>query len=159
MAKILITYFSRSGNTASMAESIRAGTATVGGADITCAPVDQIKADQLLGYDCLVIGSPVYYGGMAAEVKSFIDESVRLHGQLEGKLGGAFVSGIKNGGGNETALLDILHALLVHGLIIAGSSSGSHYGLLSLGQPDEMAGAECQKYGQRLAALAVKLFG
>ncbi len=63
---------------------------------------------------------------MAAEIKKFIDESVKFHGKLEGKVGGAFSSSAQIGGGNETTIMDILKTLLIHGMIIQGSSKGDH---------------------------------
>ena len=47
----------------------------------------------LLKADGIILGSPTYYGTMAAEMKAFIDRSVKYHGKLEGKIGGAFSSG------------------------------------------------------------------
>ena len=159
MASILIVYYSRTGNTKQMAQCVETGIKKVPGATVTCLSVDQVEANELLGYDGIIMGSPVYYGTMAAELKRLIDESVVHHGKLAGKVGGAFASSANVGGGNETTVLDLLKALLIHGMIIPGSDEGDHYGPVAIGSPDERAKSECQKLGKIVAQLAVKLFG
>lgn len=57
----------------------------------------------------------------------------------------------KIGGGNETTIMDILKALLIHGMIIRGDSSGDHYGPVSINAPDHRAEAQCRGYGNRIA--------
>jgi NAD(P)H dehydrogenase (quinone) len=85
----------------------------------------------------LIIDSPTYYGTMVAEIKKLFDESVSYHGYQEGKIGGAFSSAANIGGGNETTILDILHAMLIHGMIIQGTSNGDLYCPVSIGSPDK----------------------
>ena len=158
MARILVVYYSRTGNTKQMAQYIEAGVKEIRAATVACLSVDQVKAGDLLGYDGIIIGSPVYYGTMAAELKRLIDESVAHHGELSGKVGGAFASSANVGGGNETTVLDLLKALLIHGMIIPGSAEGDHYGPVSIGKPDERAKSECQRLGRIVAELTVRLF-
>ena len=113
----------------------------------------------LLEYDGILMGSPVFYGTMAAELKKLIDDSVAYHGKLTGKVGGAFASSANVGGGNETTVMDIVKALLIHGMIVPGSADGDHYGAVSIGSPDARAEDECRKSGKLVAELAVKLHG
>ena len=102
------------------------------------------------------MGSPVYYGTMAAELKALIDESVAFHGKLSGKVGGAFATSANVGGGNETTVMDILKALLIHGMVVPGSAQGDHYGPVAIGEPDERARAECRKLGELVGRLTVE---
>ena len=102
---------------------------------------------------------PVYYGTMAAPLKALIDESVKHHGKLDGKVGGAFSSSGGIGGGNETTLLGINECLLVHGMIVKGIAGGPHYGPTCQGAPDEDARRCCGEYGRAIAELCVRLFG
>jgi NAD(P)H dehydrogenase (quinone) len=83
---------------------------------------------------------------------------VNVHGQLEGKVGGAFTSRGNLAGGNETTILSILEVMLIHGMIVKGTSQRDHYGPVALGRPDERAVGECRKLGQNVAELAVRLF-
>ncbi len=159
MAKMLIAYHSRGGNTKAMAELVQAGAAAVEGVEVTLKPVGEVEAASLVRYDAIVIGSPTYYGLPAAEVKRLIDDSVALHGQLEGKVGGAFSSSANIGGGNETTILAILQALLIHGMVVPGVPAGDHYGPVAIGAPDRRAGTQCKDYGRRIAMLAKRLHG
>ncbi len=159
MARVLITYYSRTGNTEKMAHLVAEGAEEVADADVATRPVADVTPDDLLDFDAIVMGSPVYYGTMAAELKQLIDESICHHGKLDGKVGGGFASSGGVGGGNETTVLDILKALLIHGMIIKGDPGGDHYGPIAVGAPDERSAGECRKLGRSVAELAVRLFG
>jgi len=157
MGKVLITYYSRSGNTKKMAERI-AETVKKEGIEAVLKKVEDVKVSELAGYDGIVMGSPTYYGTMAWQVKKLLDESVSLHGSLKGKVGGAFSSARNVGGGNETTVTDILHALLIHGMIIQGEPKGDHYGPVAIDAPDDRALQCCERLGKNVADLVKKLF-
>lgn len=159
MAKMLVTYYSRSGHTKHMAEVVAKSAGATAGVTVECKPVGDVAPKALLDYDAIVLGSPTYYGGMAAEVKKLLDESVAFHGQLAGKVGGAFSSSANIGGGNETTIMSIIQALLIHGMVVQGSASGDHYGPVAIGDADDRAKEQCRGLGQSVAALAVKLHG
>ncbi len=159
MAKMLIAYYSRSGHTQHMAEAIGKGASEVDGVDVEIRPVGELTAKDLLDYDAIVLGSPTYYGSMAWEIKKLLDESVEFHGQLEGKVGGAFTSAANIGGGNETAACDLLHALLIHGMIVQGVVRGDHYGPVAINDVDERSTRQCGHYGTMLAVLTARLAG
>jgi NAD(P)H dehydrogenase (quinone) len=118
-----------------------------------------VTPDDLLDYHGIIMGSPVYYGTMAAPLKALIDASVKHHGELEGKVGGAFSSSGVIGGGNETTVLDIIACLLVHGMVVRGVPKGPHYGPTCQGEPNETAQDQCEEYGRDVAELCVRLFG
>lgn len=152
MAKVLILYYSRTGNTQKMAEAIAQGVEKQG-LEAEVQKVGDVKADDLLKFEGIIIGSPTYYGTMAAEIKQLLDESVKFHGRLEGKIGAAFSSSANIGGGNETTILDILNAMLIHGMIIQGDPQGDHYGAVAIGSPDARATKQCQRQGERVGKL------
>jgi NAD(P)H dehydrogenase (quinone) len=158
MAKVLVIYYTRTGNTKAMAEIVAAG-AEAQGAEVALQDVEGAPQDAMLEYDAIIAGSPTYYGSMAGKLKEYFDASVAHHGKLAGKIGGAFSSSNNIGGGNETTVLDILHVLLIHGMIIEGTHKGDHYGPVSIGAPDDRAGSQCKELGARVAILAEKLFG
>jgi len=155
--KILVSYYSRTGNTKKMAELIAQG---IQEENITCdlKEISQVNVDELLNYEGLIFGSPTYYGVMAAEMKKLVDDSVKHHGKLIGKIGGAFSSSGMMGGGGETTILSILQAFMVHGMIVAGDAVLQHYGPLAIGEPDEEVHGMCLKYGQKIAVLTKKIF-
>jgi NAD(P)H dehydrogenase (quinone) len=157
MAKGIVVFYSKSGNTKQMAEII-AKSMNENGLETECKPVEKTKVDDLLAADALVIGSPTYYGQMAAPLMQLFTDTVVKHGRLTGKVGGAFASSANIGGGNETTIMGILEAMLIHGMIIQGDSQGDHYGPVSIGRPDERAIAQCKRLGQKIAELTKKLF-
>lgn len=159
MARMLIAYYSRTHHTAHMAEAIAEGARRVDGIDVTVRKVDELAVDDLMGYDAIVLGSPTYYGTMSAEMKRLLDDSVAFHGRLRGKVGGAFSSSANVGGGNETAILDLVKALLIHGMVVQGSVMGDHYGPVAIGDVDERSREQCLNHGKILAELAVRLHG
>lgn len=158
MARILICYYSRSGNTKKMAYLIQKGVMEED-VEVDTKDVKDVKVDDLLKYDGIVIGSPTYYGLPAAQVKELLDRSVKHHGKLQDKVGGAFSSSANVGGGNETTVVAILEALLIHGMVVCGDSKGDHYGPVSIEKPDRRAEEVCVRYGRRVAALTRKLHG
>ncbi len=158
MAKGLVFYYSRSGNTKQMAEII-AKSMNDSGLSTECKPVEKTKVADLLAVDAIVIGSPTYYGQMAPPIMQLFTDSVSRHGALTGKVGGAFSSSANIGGGNETTIMGILEAMLIHGMIIQGDAQGDHYGPVSIGRPDERVTAQCQRVGKKIAELTKKLFG
>ena len=140
-------------------EGIAFGLLQDNGLETDLLRVGETTADKLLAYDCIVLGSPTYYGSMAWELKKLLDESVKFHGRLKGKVGGAFSSSANIGGGNETTIQDILHALLIHGMIIMGEPRGDHYGPVAVNAPDDRALRSCVRLAENLAGLTKKLFG
>jgi len=158
MSRILIVYYSRSGNTKKMAYLIQQGVMEEG-VEVDTKNVKEVKVDDLPKYDGIVIGSPTYYGGMASQVKDLLDKSIKYHGKLQDKVGGAFSSSANIGGGNETTVLDILQALLIHGMVVCGDSSGDHYGPVAIEKPDKRSEKICIRYGKRVARLTKKLHG
>ena len=158
MAKAIVIYYSRSGNTKEMAETIAAAM-NEAGLTTDCKSVDKVKAEDLLAYDAIVIGSPTYYGHMAAEIKKLFDDAVRFHGRLDGKIGGAFSSAANIGGGNETTIMGIIEAMIIGGMIVQGDPKGDHYGPVSIGAPDGRVKSQCQRRGIRIAELTKKIAG
>jgi len=156
MARVLVTYHSATGNTEKMARLVADG-AKKAKAEVTLKPVAAVDPAELLDYDAIIIGSPTYYGEAAAPVRHLLDESVKYHGQLEGKVGAAFASSANIGGGNETTILSILHSMLIHGMVIRGTSKGDHYGPVSINAPDARVEKQCRELGRRTAELAARL--
>lgn len=156
MPSVLILYYTRTGNTEKMARFVEEGVKAAGGKAVV-KPVADASIDDLEKADGIVIGSPTYYGLPAAEIIQLINDSVKKHGRLEGKVGAAFSSSANIGGGNETVILAIIQAMLVHGMVVQGTPKGDHYGPVSIGAPDERAEKQCRLLGERVAKLADKL--
>ena len=156
MAKAIVIYYSRSGNTKEMAQII-ANAIKEADLQIDCKSVNDVKAEDLLNYDAIVIGSPTYYGHMAGPIKQLFDDIVSFHGKLDGKVGAAFTSSANIGGGNETTIMGIIEAMLIAGCVVQGDPQGDHYGPVSIGKPDERVKRQCTRRGRRIAELVKKL--
>ena len=156
--KMLVVYDSRSGNTEAMAYAVAEGVESEG-VEVEVKKVDEASVDELPEVDGIILGSPVYYGLPSAKIKEFIDASVKYHGKLDGKVGGAFASSGGTHTGAETTIIALTEALLVHGMVVQGTSGTNHYGAASVGVPDEDDSNNCRKMGVRLAKLAKKLHG
>lgn len=155
--KVLVIYYSQTGNTKKMAQLMASGVKAEG-IQVELKDIEKVEAQELLTVEGIIIGSPTYYGSMAYQIKQLLDASVEFHGRLKGKVGAAFSSSANIGGGNETTILDIIKAMLIHGMIVQGDVSGDHYGSVAIGAPDTRASKQCQRQGREIAKLVKKLF-
>jgi NAD(P)H dehydrogenase (quinone) len=79
MTKIAIVYHSGYGHTAKVAEHVRKGAASAGGADVRLYKAedlispDQGPWDELDKADAIIFGSPTYMGSASGVMKAFID--------------------------------------------------------------------------------------
>lgn len=88
MAKALVTYTTRSGNTRSIGELIAEGL-RMGGIQASVKNSDDIKNEKdLEGYDAYIFGSATYHGDMMNGIKTILFLCEKI--SLEGKTGGAF---------------------------------------------------------------------
>ena len=157
MARVLVVYYTKSQNTRKMAELIAAGVKQAD-VDSVVKDVADVSPDEILNYEGFVVGSPTYYGGPAYQIKQFLDSTVMYHGRLVGKVGGAFASSANYAGGNETTILSILNAFLVHGMTITGLSTGDHYGPVAVNSPDTRCKQICTEYGSKIGTLVKTLY-
>jgi NAD(P)H dehydrogenase (quinone) len=157
--RVLIVYDSRTGNTEKMAFAVLKGVEKVQGVAGEVKKVDDVELSDLVSADGIVFGSPTYYGDMSAKLKAVFDESFKVHGKLKGKVGGAFTSSGGTACGAETTLLAIIHAMLVHGMVVQGRPDNKHYGPAALEAPDDEAKEFCMELGSRVATLVMKLSG
>ena len=155
MAKAIVIYYSKSGNTKEMAE-IMATAMNEAELPTECKSVSDVEAQDLLNYDAIVVGSPTYYGHMAAPIKQLFDNSVAFHGKLDGKVAAAFSSSGNIAGGNESTIMGIIEVMLIAGCIVQGDPQGDHYGPVSIGKPDERVKRQCIRRGRRIAELTKK---
>jgi NAD(P)H dehydrogenase (quinone) len=157
MKNVLVSYFSHTGNTARMAEAVASGAKSAG-VEVKLKKVEETSLDDLKWSDGIIIGS-TYYGQMAAEVKKLFDKSSDVRGQLENKVGAAFTSSASIGGGNQTTLISIIQAMLIHSMIVVGDpiESGGHYGVIAIGEPNKDSLEACRILGARVARLVTRL--
>jgi flavodoxin len=88
MAKVLIAYYSRTGNTEKMAEYIAEGVRLTGNS-AELKKISEIKDEKDFGgYDGFVFGCPTYHRDITAGMKTFLFLAEKAN--LVGKMGGAF---------------------------------------------------------------------
>jgi NAD(P)H dehydrogenase (quinone) len=95
MAKILVVYYSSYGHIEMMAQAVAEGVRSVAGTDVTIKRVAELVPDEVarqsgmkldqdapiaspneLGdYDAIIFGTPTRYGGMAAQMRNFLDQT------------------------------------------------------------------------------------
>jgi flavorubredoxin len=88
MPKALVVFSTRTGETEKIGELIAEGM-RFSGVDVDIMKAGDIKkAEELDGYDALVLGGATYHGDMIQGMKTFLFLAEKS--QLEGKVGGAF---------------------------------------------------------------------
>lgn len=168
MPSILVTCYSRTGKTKILAESIGKGVKEVDGVNVDVLSFNSVSATDLVRYDGIILGSPVYFGTVAAEMKELIDDTTFVRGKLCGKVGAAFATSGDRHGGKETAILSIVQAMLIHGMIVVGDPitdineneehNGGHYGLAADGQLTEKDLRSAEAFGRYVASVVKRIF-
>ena len=141
MAEVLVLFYSRHGNVATMAQAVALGIEAVPGMQARVRTVPAVSSvceatedsipeqgppyaaredlEQCAG---LALGSPTRFGNMAAALKYFLDgtSSQWLAGALRGKPAAVFTSTSSMHGGQESTLLSMMLPLLHHGMVLLG---------------------------------------
>jgi len=90
MPRILVLYYSRTGNTEKMAKAVAEGAKTVAGVSVELNYF--VEPDDLAGFDAIVIGTPTYHHDMPIDVKMLFEEAAVKNVGLKGKAGAVFGS-------------------------------------------------------------------
>ena len=163
-ARILLLFDSRGGLTEHLAAAIAEGVRSVDRAELSYRRIDEAQQRELLDCDALIIGSP-NWSGMTGKLKEWFDYSGDLweSGELAGKPGAVFTAGWSRSGGIEATLLQLIHLLLSHGMLVVGlpwsetmRRSGSYYGATAHGEVTDDDRAQARALGERLATIAVR---
>jgi flavodoxin len=116
--KVLVTYHSVTGNTEKMAQGVAAGAGAVPATSVVLKRIGEVTGDDLLSAHAVIVGSPVYFGNMSGEVKTFFDSWNLKFGfqvrdrKMRNKVGGAFATGASASNGKELTMITILGAML-----------------------------------------------
>jgi NAD(P)H dehydrogenase (quinone) len=159
---VLVAYHSASGNTEKMAQAVAEGAKAVAGTKVVLKRVGDVATDDLLSSDAVIVGSPVYFGNMSGEVKTFFDNWLLKFGvfsefKMRNKVGGAFTTGAAMSNGKELTMLSILEAMLVNQMIVIGG--GGAFGASATTGPDspgidDQELAVARDLGKRVAEVA-----
>ncbi len=111
--------------------------------------------------DAIILGSPVYFGTVTAQLKAFFDKTRLLRSQkgLYNKIGAGVTVAASKYGGQETTMRAMHDIMLVHGMIIVGDGFGEadcgHHGVCA--QRPAASDNDAHKRADLLAARLVEV--
>ena len=145
MPKILVVYYSLSGNTKAMANAIADGARAVQGVEVMVKTGLEATVEDLLGCDAIAVGSPDYFSYMAGGLKDFFDRS---YYPSQGKVTGKPCACFGSAGGPPTVVLELLDKMCrAFKMQVIGSVGCS-------GKPSQDIEQECRNLGRKLAQAA-----
>jgi NAD(P)H dehydrogenase (quinone) len=158
---VLVTYHSVTGNTEKMAQGVAEGAKAVAGTNVILKRVGEVGGSDLISSDAVIVGSPVYFGNMSGEVKTFFDNWSKFdlfrERKMRNKVGGAFATGASISSGKEITILSMFAAMLINHMIVV--SGGGGFGASATTGPespgiDDKEVAEARDLGKRVAEVA-----
>jgi len=90
MPKILVLYYSRTGNTEKMANAIVEGAKSAGNVEVELNY--HVDAEDLGKFDAVLVGAPTYHHDMVMDTKRLFEEAAEKSISLKGKVAAAFGS-------------------------------------------------------------------
>lgn len=90
MSKILVLYYSRTGNTEKMANAVVEGANSVGNMEVELSYY--IDAEDLAGFDAILVGTPTYNHSIPIDMERLFEDAAAKGISLKDKVGGAFGS-------------------------------------------------------------------
>ena len=88
MAKAIVTYESKHGNTKLAAEIIVEGLNQVSGTEVKLSELNDVDLTHIGEFDIVLVGSPNHMGGATRSIRKFIDKLGKIN--LEGKQAAVF---------------------------------------------------------------------
>ena len=111
MPKVLVIYYSRSGNTEKMANAVAEGAKNIQKVDVDLNY--HIEAEELASYDAILVGTPTYNAQMPIDFKNLFEDAATKKLDLKNKIGSAFGSYGWSGEAPQ-AVIEILKKLEMH---------------------------------------------
>ncbi len=90
MLKLLIVYYSQTGNTEKMARAVEEGAKSVVGINVEVKYF--ARPAELAEADAIIFGMPTYYHDMSIDMKNLLEAASKEEIDLKGKVGAAFGS-------------------------------------------------------------------
>jgi len=88
--KILIVYYSQTGNTEKMARAVEEGAKSVVGINVEVKYF--VRPEELEEADAIILGMPTYYHDIGMDMKNLLEGASKQEINLKGKVGAAFGS-------------------------------------------------------------------
>ena len=163
---ILITYYSKTAHTQSLAEEVAKGASSIPGVQVVLKRIDQTTTKDLLNADAIILGSPVYNANLAPEVVQFMSTWPFEGNPLKDKIGAALVTAGGISAGEELAQVNILQSMLVFGMVVVGgddwtsafgASAITNEGVFKTENLDKLFLQKGFSLGKRVARIAKKM--
>ena len=90
MPRVLVLFYSRTGNTEKMANAVAEGARNAGSTEVEMEY--HVDADDLNRFDAVIVGVSTYHHDMPMDVKRLFEEAAEKGINLKGKTGAAFGS-------------------------------------------------------------------
>ena len=71
--RVLVAYYSQTGNTEKLAAAIAKGAASVKGVEVAVRKTAEVKDQEMLQADGILVGTPVQWANAATGAKQFLD--------------------------------------------------------------------------------------
>ena len=168
--RVLVIYYSETGNTEQMAASVREGAASVPGTAVTMRKAAEVSDDEIRTADGILLGSPVQWGSLSVGAKRFIDRVGEVLGKAgktlgEGRTAGVFCTAGSSSNGQEMARLSAIAGFLAMRFVIVGGVNDEEFGTLG---PQSVTGgspkgvgardrADARRFGERFARITLRL--
>lgn len=167
--KIAILYYSKTGHTRAMAETVAEGARCIPEVEVRMFALDQIDMSYVKQSKAVIFGTPTHHANACWQMKKWFDEQgghPRDGGiayPLAGKLGAVFATSDFAQGGSHIALNSLIGHLLVQGMLVysGGAALGLPYlpfGAVSLTENFESGKPIFRIFGERIAIKAKELF-
>ena len=88
--RVLIIYYSQTGNTEKMARAIEEGAKSVVGIEVEVKYF--VRPEELEEADAIILGMPTYYHDIGMDMKNLLEGASKQEISLKGKVGAAFGS-------------------------------------------------------------------
>jgi NAD(P)H dehydrogenase (quinone) len=119
--RVLVAYYSLTGNTEQMSRGVAEGIRRVPGVTAVVKKVDEVTKQDLEAADGIILGSPTYYANIPGKMKVVIDDwSWKMKVDFTDKIGGAFSTGGGQVGGKEHVVTSLLLFMLSNRMVVAG---------------------------------------
>lgn len=143
--KVLIVYYSQTGNTEKMARAVEEGVKSVVGVSVEMKYF--ARPEELAEADAIILGVPTYYHEMGIDMRNLLEGVSKEEIDLSGKVGAAFGS-YGWSGEAPNMLVEIMKNKF--GMDVVEPALRIKY------NPDEAGLEECRKLGKTVAEKIVK---
>ena len=140
MSKILVLYYSQTGNTEKMASAVVEGARNVANTEVDMEY--NVDVDDLNRFDAIIVGVATYHHDMPIDVKHLFEEAAKKGISLKGKAGAVFGSYGWTGEAPKLVLEIMKNKFEMH---------VNEPPLLANYTPDQKTLSMCREFGKRVS--------